>query len=109
MPTCFLLPCFSFVFSILFSVYYFWYHRLTTIYPRGVHSQGVLNALDGVVDSPGRIVIMTTNHPETLDAALIRPGRIDKKINLDYMRRDLEPDQFQRFLFEERACVSSHR
>lgn len=48
--------------------------------------QGLLNVLDGVVDTPGRIVIMTTNHPETLDAALIRPGRIDKKIYLGYMR-----------------------
>eukprot|EP00903_Cladosiphon_okamuranus_P014647 g13582.t1 len=47
---------------------------------------GLLNVLDGVVDTPNRIVIMTTNHPETLDAALIRPGRIDKKIYLGYMR-----------------------
>ncbi|CAM9180173.1 unnamed protein product [Ectocarpus sp. 4 AP-2014] len=47
---------------------------------------GLLNVLDGVVDTPGRIVIMTTNHPETLDAALIRPGRIDKKIYLGYMK-----------------------
>lgn len=47
--------------------------------------QGVLNVLDGVVDSPGRIVIMTTNHPEHLDPALIRPGRIDKKLLLGYM------------------------
>ena len=38
---------------------------------------GLLNVLDGVVDSPNRIVIMTTNHPEKLDPALIRPGRID--------------------------------
>ena len=49
-------------------------------------SQGLLNVLDGIVDTPGRIVIMTTNHPEALDAALIRPGRIDKKIYLGYMR-----------------------
>lgn len=49
-------------------------------------SQGLLNVLDGVVDSPGRIVIMTTNHPDALDAALIRPGRIDKKIHLDFMK-----------------------
>ena len=49
-------------------------------------SQGLLNVLDGIVDTPGRIVIMTTNLPEALDAALIRPGRIDKKIYLGYMR-----------------------
>ena len=46
---------------------------------------GLLNALDGVVETPGRIVIMTTNHPEILDPALIRPGRIDKKLELGYM------------------------
>jgi chaperone BCS1 len=46
---------------------------------------GILNVLDGVVDTPGRIVIMTTNHPEMLDPALIRPGRIDKKLYLGYM------------------------
>ena len=46
---------------------------------------GLLNVLDGVVDSPGRIVIMTTNHVEHLDPALIRPGRIDKKLFLGYM------------------------
>mmetsp|Transcript_83899 Transcript_83899/g.130999 ORF Transcript_83899/g.130999 Transcript_83899/m.130999 type:complete len:714 (-) Transcript_83899:87-2228(-) len=49
---------------------------------------GILNALDGVVDSPNRILIMTTNHPEKLDPALIRPGRIDKKFLLTYMRGD---------------------
>lgn len=43
---------------------------------------GLLNALDGVVDSPGRIVVMTTNHPEKLDPALIRPGRINMKLRL---------------------------
>eukprot|EP00798_Chlamydomonas_sp_ICE-L_P007935 gene7935-1149_t len=45
---------------------------------------GLLNCLDGVVDTPNLIVIMTTNHPEKLDPALIRPGRINKKI---YMGR----------------------
>lgn len=46
---------------------------------------GLLNVLDGVVDSPGRIIIMTTNHVDHLDPALIRPGRIDKKLLLGYM------------------------
>lgn len=46
---------------------------------------GILNVLDGVVDTPARIVVMTTNHPEHLDPALVRPGRIDKKLRLGYM------------------------
>ena len=37
----------------------------------------LLNLLDGVLELPGRIVIMTSNYPEKLDHALIRPGRID--------------------------------
>merc|ERR1719231_1041692 len=47
---------------------------------------GLLNVLDGVVDTPERIVVMTTNHPEILDPALIRPGRIDQKLLLSYMK-----------------------
>ena len=48
----------------------------------------LLNLLDGVLEAPGRIVIMTTNYIERLDSALIRPGRIDlicefKKCNND--------------------------
>lgn len=41
-----------------------------------------LNILDGLNECPGRIIIMTTNKPEYLDAALVRPGRIDFKINM---------------------------
>jgi len=37
----------------------------------------LLNILDGVLELPGRIVIMTSNYIEHLDHALIRPGRID--------------------------------
>lgn len=45
---------------------------------------GVLNALDGVVDF-NSIVIMTTNHPEKLDPALVRFGRFNMKIELRRM------------------------
>lgn len=41
-----------------------------------------LNILDGINECPGRIIIMTTNKPEYLDKALIRPGRIDFKIHM---------------------------
>jgi ATP-dependent 26S proteasome regulatory subunit len=37
--------------------------------------------LDGLQECSGRIIIMTTNKPEQLDKALIRPGRIDFNIN----------------------------
>lgn len=40
----------------------------------------LLNLLDGVLETPGRIIIMTTNYPEHLDKALIRPGRVDMSI-----------------------------
>ncbi|KAJ6259797.1 Paraplegin [Drechslerella dactyloides] len=37
----------------------------------------LLNAIDGVASHEGRILIMTTNHPEKLDPALKRSGRVD--------------------------------
>ena len=45
---------------------------------------GLLNALDGVASTEGRIVFMTTNYLERLDKALIRPGRVDLKLFIDY-------------------------
>ena len=47
-----------------------------------VSFSGLLNALDGVAAQEGRIVVLTTNHRERLDAALIRPGRIDVEVEL---------------------------
>lgn len=41
----------------------------------------LLNVLDGVRETPGRIIILSTNHPERLDDALLRPGRFDVLIH----------------------------
>ena len=41
---------------------------------------GLLNILDGVASQEGRLLIMTTNHLEKLDKALIRPGRVDMTV-----------------------------
>ncbi|KAI9790000.1 MAG: hypothetical protein M1816_005614 [Peltula sp. TS41687] len=43
---------------------------------------GVLNIIDGVASSEGRILVMTTNHIEKLDKALIRPGRVDMIVGI---------------------------
>lgn len=47
----------------------------------------ILNILDGVLEQPGRILIMTSNHPEKLDKALLRPGRIDVIVHFDYCKK----------------------
>ena len=44
----------------------------------------ILNILDGILETPGRILIMTSNYPEKLDKALIRPGRIDINLRVGY-------------------------
>ena len=43
----------------------------------------LLNLLDGVLETQNRILIITSNYPERLDKALIRPGRIDLNIQFD--------------------------
>lgn len=45
------------------------------VYHSPLTFSGLLNALDGVAASEGRLVFMTTNHLNRLDPALIRPGR----------------------------------
>ena len=43
----------------------------------------LLNALDGLSPPHGRVLVISTNHPEKLDAALTRPGRIDVIVKLE--------------------------
>jgi mitochondrial chaperone BCS1 len=45
-----------------------------------VSLSALLNVIDGVASQEGRLLIMTTNHIERLDDALIRPGRVDMKL-----------------------------
>jgi SpoVK/Ycf46/Vps4 family AAA+-type ATPase len=43
----------------------------------------LLNVLDGVRETPGRIIVLSTNYPERLDEALLRPGRFDMMIEFE--------------------------
>ena len=61
---------------------------------------GLLNALDGVAATERRIVFMTTNHLNRLDAALIRPGRIDLKVFVGDADEDQIRKMFVRFYGE---------
>ena len=57
----------------------------------------LLNLLDGVLETPGRIVVVTSNYPDRLDRAFIRPGRIDVKIEFSYTNRTYILDMVNKF------------
>lgn len=44
---------------------------------QGVSMSGVLNALDGIATPHGLITVLTTNHVNVIDPAMLRPGRVD--------------------------------
>ena len=52
----------------------------------------LLNILDGIIETPGRIIIMTTNKKDVLDKALIRPGRIDIQIDFTKCNKNMAKD-----------------
>lgn len=65
---------------------------------KGVTLEGLLNVLDGLLTPDGLVTFMTTNHPERLDDALIRPGRIDRKFELGHMTQGQLDAMVQRFV-----------
>jgi len=71
--------------------------RVIPRFQSSITLSGFLNALDGVVASEERIIFMTTNHPERLDPALIRPGRVDVKEYLGYASSYQMKEMFLRF------------
>ena len=68
----------------------------------GISLSGLLNAIDGVASHEGRVLVMTTNFPEKLDEALIRPGRIDMKINFTLATRYQVRELFTRMYSPDR-------
>ncbi len=54
----------------------------------GPNLSDILNLFDGIFNRKGTFIIITTNHPEKLDPALLRPGRIT--INLELGACDKE-------------------
>jgi ATP-dependent 26S proteasome regulatory subunit len=70
---------------------------------------GLLNVIDGVFSSHGRILIMTTNHPEILDDALIRPGRIDCKFLFDECDKEQIGKLYEMFFNRELTEVNKNQ
>ena len=61
----------------------------------GITLSGLLNAIDGMHSVEGRILIMTSNNPDSLDEALVRRGRIDRSVLFGYATRDVSAELFE--------------
>ena len=70
---------------------------------QGISLSGLLNAIDGVASPEGRVLVMTTNFPEKLDEALIRPGRVDLKVEFTLATKQQIRELFLRMYTSDKA------
>jgi chaperone BCS1 len=59
---------------------------------------GLLNAVDGLASRENRILVVTSNHADTLDPALLRPGRIDRQEHIGLIERTEAIEMTRAFL-----------
>lgn len=60
--------------------------------------QGLLNCMDGFTCIEGALIFITANKPESLDEAVIRSCRVDRKLELTYADEYQTKCMFDRFL-----------
>lgn len=60
----------------------------------------LLNTLDGLLETDGRILIITSNHYSKLDNALTRPGRIDIEIEMKPIEFDTINEMYYHYYNE---------
>lgn len=60
----------------------------------------ILNLIDGIRETPGRILIITSNYYNNLDKALIRPGRIDITLNMQNASRQTISNMYK-YLYDK--------
>ena len=70
-----------------------------------VSYSGFINALDGVAAHEGSVVFLTTNHPQLIDEAAIRSGRVDFRLELGLCDRSQLERMFRKF-FDDPAAAA---
>lgn len=64
----------------------------------------LINILDGTLcKGSGNINIITTNYPNKIDPALLRPGRIDKIIKFDYPKKEEIREAFKCLITDDES------
>ncbi|OUU49682.1 MAG: hypothetical protein CBC12_07605 [Candidatus Puniceispirillum sp. TMED52] len=58
---------------------------------------GLLNAIDGLQPAKGSVFVFTSNHPEKLDRALKRKGRIDLELKFSHCNKEQLKRMFLNF------------
>jgi chaperone BCS1 len=72
---------------------------------KGISLSSLLNAIDGACGSEGIILIMTSNNPESLDPALVRPGRIDRQVFFGEASHNVAEQIFCRMYQDDKAVA----
>lgn len=57
----------------------------------------ILNIIDGIRETPDRILIITSNYYDKLDKALIRPGRIDITLEMKNASKDIIKSMYNHY------------
>jgi chaperone BCS1 len=73
----------------------------------GATISGLLNAVDGPTSGEGRVLVFTTNNAGTLDAALLRPGRVDYRLEFRAADRGQAREIFLRFFPEDTTAADA--
>ena len=63
----------------------------------------ILNLWDGICETPGRIMVLTSNHYDELDPAIKRPGRIDITLEMQKASRQVIAEMYKH-LFKQVIC-----
>ena len=69
-----------------------------------VSYSGFINALDGVAAHEGSVVFLTTNHPQLIDEAAIRSGRVDFRLELGLCDKSQLERMFLKFFDDADAA-----
>eukprot|EP00397_Hematodinium_sp_SG-2012_P010640 GEMP01010761.1.p1 GENE.GEMP01010761.1~~GEMP01010761.1.p1 ORF type:complete len:487 (+),score=86.15 GEMP01010761.1:74-1534(+) len=80
-------------------------HRETNCKQSSLSFSGFLNTIDGLASPEDIVFVLTTNHPERLDPALLRPGRVDVRVEFKTPNNEMVKEYFLTYYPDKEAAV----